>query len=58
MRARALSTSRAVRLADRFGAADPGTALAKFVRANHVQTDEHWRFQTVTPSRLAVDALD
>lgn len=27
--------------------------VAKYVRAGHIQTDEHWRNQTITPNRLA-----
>lgn len=27
--------------------------IAKYVRAGHVQTDEHWMFQSITPNELA-----
>ena len=27
--------------------------VAKFVRANHVQTDTHWMFSNITPNRMA-----
>jgi hypothetical protein len=29
--------------------------VAKYVRKNHVQTDEHWMFQTVVPNKLRND---
>ena len=32
-----------MRIADRFNAEDFSTNVCKYVRANHVQTDEHWR---------------
>lgn len=36
-----------VRLASMFKYEDFGTSVAKYVRANHVQTDEHWRNKPV-----------
>jgi len=37
-----------VRLAQTFGLADFGQSVAKFVRKNHVQTDDHWLNQKIT----------
>ncbi len=31
---------------------DFNSHVAKYVRDNHVQTDEHWMFQSVTPNKL------
>jgi len=45
-----------VRLADSFEYKDFGTSVAKYVRANHVQTDEHWRQQAFVPNVL-VDSI-
>lgn len=42
-----------VRLADSFSLDDFGRSVAKFVRAGHVQTDEHWMAKAVVPNRLA-----
>jgi hypothetical protein len=42
-----------VRLASSFAYADFGASVAKWVRANHVQTDEHWMHQEVVPNGLA-----
>lgn len=41
-----------VRTAAGFPYADFASHLAKWVRAGHVQTDEHWRHQAVVPNRL------
>lgn len=41
-----------VRLAASFARADFGTSVAKWVRANHVQTDSHWMQQAVVPNML------
>ncbi|SET23953.1 RNA ligase family protein [Paenibacillus sp. NFR01] len=42
-----------VRVADRFAYEDFKTSAAKFVRNNHVQTDEHWLSKPVEPNALA-----
>lgn len=42
-----------VRLASSFAYADFGESVAKWVRANHVQTDQHWMHQEVVPNGLA-----
>lgn len=41
-----------VRLASEFKYDDFGGSVAKFVRENHVQTDEHWMNQKVVPNKL------
>lgn len=41
-----------VRLADSFQ--DPSISVAKWVRANHVQTDEHWTRQAFRKNQLEV----
>ena len=41
-----------VRLASSFAEADFGKSLAKWVRKDHVQTDEHWTEKTVVAQRL------
>lgn len=45
-----------VRLAESFAYEDFGRSMAKWVRAGHVQTDEHWMFATVIPNQLASEA--
>ena len=42
-----------VRLASSFAYAEFGESVAKWVRANHVQTDQHWMHQEVVPTGLA-----
>jgi hypothetical protein len=42
-----------VRLADSFHYDDFGVSVAKFVRADHVQTDKHWRSQQFVTNSLA-----
>lgn len=42
-----------VRVSDEFADADFERSVAKFVRAEHVQTDEHWLHQPIVPNRLA-----
>ena len=42
-----------VRLADGFEYTDFKGSLAKFVRANHVTTDKHWKAQAIVPNGLA-----
>lgn len=42
-----------VRLASGFAYADFGKSVAKWVRANHVQTDQHWMHQEVVPNGIA-----
>jgi hypothetical protein len=41
-----------VRLADRFTLSEFPLSVAKFVRKNHVQTDEHWMRQEIVPNKL------
>jgi len=41
-----------VRLAERFKMDDFATSVAKFVRKNHVQTDDHWMYQEIVPNNL------
>ena len=41
-----------IRLADSFTYDDFKTSVAKFVRRNHVQTDQHWRLQEIIPNEL------
>lgn len=41
-----------MRLAGEFHYDDYGTAVAKYVRANHVTTSEHWMFQAPTENKL------
>lgn len=42
-----------VRVADEFPNADFSRRIAKWVRAGHVQTDEHWARQPIVPNQLA-----
>ena len=42
-----------VRLAQSFGREDFPRSVAKWVRAEHVTTEEHWMFAEVTPNGLA-----
>ncbi|GIO96930.1 2'-5' RNA ligase [Paenibacillus lautus] len=42
-----------VRLASSFAYGDFKRSVAKFVRKNHVQTDEHWLSKPIEPNRLA-----
>jgi len=41
-----------VRLTDRFDVNDFSKSVAKFVRKNHVQTDEHWMSQKIIPNGI------
>ena len=41
-----------VRLAEAFPYAAFGDSVLKWVRPNHVQTDEHWAHQVIIPNRL------
>ena len=41
-----------VRVAESFSYEDFATHVAKFVRANHVQTNKHWRNQEIVPNGL------
>lgn len=41
-----------MRLAGRIRYEDFGQSYAKWVRKNHVQTDEHWMHQAITPNKL------
>jgi hypothetical protein len=42
-----------VRLAGEFSDARFGQRVAKWVRKDHVQTDEHWMHQAIVAQRLA-----
>lgn len=42
-----------LRLADAFKFEDFDKSVAKWVRANHVQTDKHWMTQRIVPNGLA-----
>ncbi|PRQ03358.1 RNA ligase [Enhygromyxa salina] len=42
-----------VRRASGFAYAEFGQHVAKWVRSNHVQTDQHWMSQAVVPNKLA-----
>lgn len=42
-----------VRRAGQFPDAEFGKSLGKWVRKDHVQTDEHWMHQAITPQKLA-----
>ncbi len=44
-----------VRNADGFNAQDFNKNIAKYVRANHVQTDSHWTQQQIVPNGLRKD---
>ncbi len=46
-----------VRLASAFAFADFQRAVIKWVRAGHVQAEEHWRSGSITPNGLKVEAL-
>jgi hypothetical protein len=43
-----------IRISDSFDMENFTKCLAKFVRKDHVQTDEHWMKQTVTPNLLGI----
>ena len=44
-----------VRRADSFHYRSFRRSVAKFVRKDHVQTDDHWKSRVVVPNRLSVD---
>lgn len=44
-----------VRLAEDFPYSQFRRSVAKYVRAGHVQTSHHWRYQPVIPNKLATD---
>ena len=44
-----------VRLASSFSFQNFGKSAAKYVRANHVQTDTHWMHQTLKPNKLSAE---
>lgn len=46
-----------VRNADRFHYDDFSTNVAKWVRKNHVQTDQHWMHEKVVPNKLIKTAI-
>lgn len=41
-----------VRLAESFKFSDFSKSVVKYVRKNHLQTDEHWMKQKITPNKL------
>ena len=41
-----------VRVCDEFKYEDFGRSIAKYVRADHVQTDKHWMYKEVVPNKL------
>jgi hypothetical protein len=41
-----------VRVCDEFKYKDFGRSVAKYVRKNHVQTDDHWMYKEVIPNKL------
>lgn len=45
-----------VRVADSFHISEFKVSVAKYVRKNHVQSDEHWMHQTVVPNKLIKEA--
>ncbi|MNJ76481.1 hypothetical protein D3C77_737690 [compost metagenome] len=47
-----------VRLAAAFAYGDFKRSAAKFVRKNHVQTDEHWLSKPIEPNLLALAATE
>ncbi len=46
-----------IRVAERFATDDFSRSLAKWVRKDHVATDEHWLNMQIRPQRLAVRVL-
>ena len=44
-----------VRLADEFELIEFSNSVAKYVRPNHVQTDEHWLYQPIIKNKLIGD---
>jgi hypothetical protein len=47
-----------LRLASRVPVSEFGKSFAKFVRANHVTTDSHWRFRPIRPNGLATPEVE
>lgn len=47
-----------VRLYDAFAYEDFSKSIAKWVRRNHVQTDEHWMHSEIIPNTLANDGVE
>ena len=41
-----------VRKTARFQFSEFGQSIAKWVRKNHVQTDEHWMYREIVPNKL------
>jgi hypothetical protein len=41
-----------IRVSDQFVLGDWNTSIAKWVRKNHVQTNEHWMQQEIIPNQL------
>jgi hypothetical protein len=46
-----------VRVTEKFHYKDFGNNIAKFVRADHVQTGEHWLEQEIVPNKLKEDFI-
>lgn len=44
-----------MRLAEEFAYEDFAKSIAKWVRANHVQTSDHWMHSIIVPNKLAAD---
>ena len=44
-----------MRLAEEFAYEDFAKSIAKWVRANHVTTDDHWMHSAIVPNKLATD---
>ena len=44
-----------IRVADEFNAGDFRLCAAKYVRAGHVQTDEHWMHSEIVKNGLKPD---
>lgn len=44
-----------VRLYDEFKYSDFSRSCAKYVRKNHVQTNDHWKYQKIIPNKLKND---
>jgi hypothetical protein len=47
-----------MRLAAEFSYEDFGTSIAKWVRANHVETSDHWMHSAIVPNKLAATQKD
>ena len=43
-----------IRVTDSFNKCDFSTSVAKYVRKNHVQTDEHWMNKEIIPNKMII----